>query len=165
MQTIAVIDDKLRVLLRGFLDAVHLADGREPLSEYKAMRTDGGQETVEQLVVADGGDIIGYGQAAWHRAVEGAAGHWALEVVVAPERRGDDVEGALIDSLRRRVGDAAMLLWSTNRYVAAAAATGGWRLARELHRMMRELPITCSHETPRGVSIAGYRPESMMRRG
>jgi mycothiol synthase len=158
MRTVAVIDDKHRVLLRRFLDAVHLADGREPLSEYKAMRTDGGQETVEQLVVADSGAIIGYGQAAWHRAVEGAAGHWALEVVIAPERRGDDVEGALIDSLRRGVGDTEMLLWSTNQYVAAAAVTGGWRLTRELNKMMRKLPIACSHETPRGVSIAEYRP-------
>jgi len=159
MHTLAVIDDDRRALLRGFLDAVHLVDGREPLSEYKAMRVDGGPETEERLVVADSGAIIGYGQAAWHSAGEGAVGHWGLEVVVAPERRGDGVESELIASLRGGLGDAAMLLWGSDRHVAAAAVAGGWHLTRELNKMMRSLPLDCQHETSVGVSIARYRPE------
>jgi mycothiol synthase len=158
MHTLAVIDDDRRGMLRGFLDAVQLVDGREPLSEYKAMRLDGGHETVERLVVADSGAIIGYGQAAWHGAAEGAVGHWGLEVVVAPERRGDGVAGELIASLRSGLGDAGMLLWGSDQYVAAAAVTGGWQSTRKLNKMMRALPLDCPHETSPGVSIAGYRP-------
>ena len=54
--------------------------GREALSEHKRLRVLG--ERVIDVVPHEGGDLIGYAQAAWHGG--GREAHWAIEVVVSP---------------------------------------------------------------------------------
>lgn len=127
--------------LRSFIAAVAKAEGRSPLSENKAMRLDGALDAREIVVVEDAGYLMGYGQAAWHRGVGDGPGHWALEVVVAPQRRDSGIVARLIEDLRAEVGDVRATLWSRSDYVAEAAVATGWVQERVLWEMHAPLPV------------------------
>ncbi len=132
-------------------------DGEEALSEYKHLRLDGGLDAREQVATGADGDLIGYGQAAWHRGTVTNPGHWAIEVVVEPTQRHLDIARDLLEALRLESGDAAVTLWARAPYVAAAARAAGWCRTRELLEMRRSLPIECLDVSFNGFDVATFR--------
>lgn len=158
MSILTSISDGDRARLVRFLDEVAAADRRPPLSEYKQLRLDNSRGTIERLLVGDGDVIIGYGQAAWHRPVSGSDGHWALEVVVAPEYRNGPTARRLVDSLEAGLGDSPMTLWAHTAYMTTAATEGGWQAGRILSKMTRPLPVHCLDEVPDELSVSTFRP-------
>ncbi|MDJ0954202.1 MAG: mycothiol synthase [Acidimicrobiia bacterium] len=147
----------LRGQLREFMRAVETSDGEPALSEYKAMRIEGGLDAREHVAHADNGSIVGYAQAAWHRGLGGDEGHWAVEVVVAPQHRGRGVAQQLVESLHREAGDAPMTLWARAGYVADAARKAGWHHQRELLEMRRSLPFDCPLASFTGLTLTTFR--------
>jgi mycothiol synthase len=158
MIVLTSINERDRGRVTGFLDAIGSADGQPPLSEYKMLRLDGSRGTVEQLLVTGDGSIVGYGQAAWHRPAGGSGGHWAVEVVVAPDHRSGPAAATLIGALEKRLDGSPITLWAHTPYVATAAGEAGWLPNRLLTRMSRRLPVRCRHEVPDGLSISTFRP-------
>ena len=143
--------------MRALLDDIEHAEGAPPLSENKTMRLDGRLDTREYVAAEDDGTVLGYGQAAWHRGAEDEAGHWALEVAVASDRRDGDVTGQLIETIRADIDAAAMTLWARSDYVAEAAAAAGWSAQRTLWEMKRSLPIAGLENIPSGFRLATFR--------
>ena len=146
-----------RVALRGFIAATSAHDGEPALSEYKEMRLDGGIDAREVVSLDGGGKVVGYGQAAWHRATEGGEGHWALEVVVDPTYRDSDLVAELIDELRREAAAGRITLWARSAYVAGAARASGWKPSRRLLEMRRALPIDCAPAGLSGFTLTTFR--------
>lgn len=146
------LDPARRNELRAFVESVENADGVTPLSENKVMRLDGGLDARELIVLENHEVLIGYGQAAWHRGADQESGHWALELVVAPEHRTGDVVGDLIESLACDVGHGDMILWSRADYVTEAATAGGWAGERVLWEMRRALPLVGA-----AAAVSGFR--------
>ncbi len=146
-----------RVALRAFIAATTARDGEAALSEYKEMRLDGGIDAREVISVADGGRVVGYGQAAWHRATGSSEGHWALEIVVAPEHRESSLVAEIIDELRREAGGGQIVLWARSPYIAAAAQANGWMVSRRLVEMRISLPIDCAPVGLTGFTVATFR--------
>ncbi|MDJ0925914.1 MAG: mycothiol synthase [Acidimicrobiia bacterium] len=137
--------------------AVQRAEGAAPLSEYKMMRLDGPLDAREQISVLADGSVVGYAQAAWHRGSGSEDGHWAIEVVVAPQHRGGSVTGELIESLREDLGVDTTTLWAREEYVAAAAASRGWHKQRVLWEMHRPLPVMGLETKISGFQLANFR--------
>lgn len=146
-----------RAELKSFISRIEDIDGAPPLSEYKVFRLDGEIGARERVSVNPAGEIVGYGQAAWHRGNDETGGHWAIEVVTHPSLRGTRITAELIESLRVEAADADMTLWARQDYVAAAAATGGWQKQRELWEMRRGLPIRNSVELVTGFELQAFR--------
>ena len=147
----------LRAELLRFVLAVELLDGEKPLSEYKDMRVAGGLDARERVAFATDGSLVGYGQAAWHRAGNDHEGHWAIEIVVHPDFRTNEVAEQLIESLREESPDVDLTLWARSSYVAEAARTVGWRRRRELVEMERPLPIECLDARLDHVKVTTFR--------
>ena len=143
--------------LRAFVAAATAHDGEPALSEYKEMRLDGGIDAREVVSVDGGGAVVGYGQAAWHRATDEGEGHWALEVVVDPGYRNSTLVGELIEELRMEVAAGPMTLWARSAYVADAAQASGWKSSRRLVEMRRALPIECIPAGLSGFTLKTFR--------
>ncbi|MDJ0663713.1 MAG: mycothiol synthase [Acidimicrobiia bacterium] len=146
-----------RPALRAFISATTAHDGEPSLSEYKEMRLDGGIDSREVISVDAEGRVVGYGQAAWHRAIGGVAGHWAMEVVVAPAHRESALAARLIEELRREAGKGQITLWARSPDVTAAARANGWVLSRRLLEMRTSLPIPCAPEGLAGFALTAFR--------
>jgi mycothiol synthase len=131
-------------------------DGEPALSESKEMRLDGGIDVREVMSVDGSGQIVGYGQATWHRGAEGEDGHWALEVVVHPSHR-QAIAGQIIDRLRQESGAGDVTLWARFPYVATAARQNGWSVRRRLIEMRRALPIDCIPSGLAGLTVTNFR--------
>ncbi len=131
-------------------------DAEPSLSEYKSLRLDGRLDARERVAFADDGSIVGYGQAAWHRGPTDH-GHWAAEIVVAPEHRRGPVARVLIESLREESGQTPITLWARAPYVAAAARAAGWQPKRVLLEMRTSLPIGCEDSTLEDFKVATFR--------
>lgn len=143
--------------LQHLVQVVAKHDGEQALSEYKDMRLDGGLDAREQVAIGPGGELVGYGQAAWHRGTVENPGHWAVEIVVEPTRRHLPIAGELLEALRLESRDAAVTLWARAPYVAEAARVAGWRRARELLEMRRALPIECLDVSFDGFDVSTFR--------
>ncbi len=120
------------------LDARLAADGREPLSEHKAMRI--GTADALQLVVEIGGMVVAYAIAAHHDAGEG---HSAVEIVVTPDESDPTALVAVLGAeVRRLVPFGEVLtLWGWRPYEKAAAGRQRWPEARRLLEMKVPLPV------------------------
>ena len=138
------------------IEAVRVFDGVPPLSEYKTMRLEGGLDVRERVARDAQGAVVGYGQAAWHRGSGDNTGHWAMEIVMAPEHRNQQATGDLIRSLLHDVARPA-LLWSRSNYVDEAAALLGWARKRTLLEMRRHLPVPELDTSLSGVRLASFR--------
>lgn len=126
---------------------------REALSEHKRLRVLA--EEVIDLVAIEAGDVIGYGQAAWHGG--GREPHWALEIVTTFD--GDaQAWGDLLAALARAVPGSRMLyLWVTRDSDLPRAAALGWLVDRSLHEMHRPLPVDEEPLPGNGTEIRAFR--------
>ncbi|MEA2003033.1 MAG: mycothiol synthase [Actinomycetota bacterium] len=143
--------------VRALVAAVTTTEERPPLSENKAMRLEGALDSREVVVIDDDGSLVGYGQAAWHRGEGDGPGHWALEVVVAPQSRVDSIVARLIEDLRVDVGDDESTLWSRSNYVSETATTHGWLRQRVLWEMHVNLPIAPADAVDLGFRFEAFR--------
>ena len=132
-----------------FLERLAAADGAEPLSEHKAMRVHDGDDA-RTLVLAEGSEIAAVAVAARH------GDRWALEVAVAPERRGTPAETAALREAAARLLPDDGTLWVRRREALDVAAAEGWRPVRELQRWERDLPLP-SVAPPTGERFRSYR--------
>ena len=128
-----------------------------PLSEFKMLRLDGGLDSRERVAVADDGSLVGYGQAAWHRPSGASPGHWAVEIVIAPNWRDQGIGCELIESLWQDADGAELILWARAPYVVDAARGAGWEKERELVEMRRNLPIDCLEVSLGGFEVRPFR--------
>jgi mycothiol synthase len=132
-------------------------EGDPGLSENKEMHFGGTDHVVERVARTADGSIAGYAQAAWHRAVKGDGGHWAVELAVAGEFRESPLPGELAAAVVAALGDAAVTLWAHTSYVRAVAVDWGWRRTRVLLEMTCRLPVVCDGTAPAGLNIATFR--------
>lgn len=146
----------MRNEVRWLIDSIEREDGAPALSEYKGMRLDGRLDSREIVALDSSGDLVGYGQAAWHRGEPGHPGHWALEVALAVDIREEAITVNLIRQLRADVGEGEIVLWSRFPYVRAAAVGDGWTVQRILLEMRRDLPIEGLDATVPGFEIATF---------
>ena len=140
-----------------FVRFVSSHEGEPALSEYKEMRLDGRVDAREQVVLGPNGEVVGYGQAAWHRGTGATPGHWAVEVAVHPDFRDTAAARELIEAFRLGSDDAGVTLWARSSYVADAARSIGWRRDRELLEMRRSLPIDCLDASFTGFNLSTFR--------
>ena len=155
--TIVQLGSNRRNEVLALIESLRVADGTAPLSEYKTMRLDGRLDVRERAVLDDQDSMVAYGQAAWHRGSGENAGHWAIEVAVAPEHRNAQATGDLIESLRRDVAGGTVVLWSRSEYVAEAAVARGWEHRRTLLEMRRALPVPGLDASLPNVRLASFR--------
>jgi mycothiol synthase len=155
--TTSRLQPELRSQVRALLDEIERVDGEAPLSENKTMRLDGCLDAREYVASDDDGTVLGYGQAAWHRGPGAEAGHWALEVAVAPEYRSAGVTAQLIEMIRGDIGAADMTLWARTGFAADAAAAAGWIVQRTLWEMQCALPVGDLGDTALGLRLATFR--------
>ena len=146
-----------RAEVLALIEALREVEATAPLSEYKTMRLEGRLDVRERAVLDDQGLLVGYGQAAWHRGSGEVAGHWAMEVVVAPEHRNPQLTGDLIESLRRDVADNLVVLWSRSEYVSEAALSRRWESNRTLLEMRRSLPVPGLDSSIPGMRLTSFR--------
>ncbi len=150
-----------RPAIEALLAAVRVADHRPALSEHKQLHLVGDEEA--RVAVAHrnlGGDVVGYGQAAWHHPGRtGGAGHWAIEVVLHPTVRSDEaldrLFGETIASVR---GEGRVTAWAWDLFTAGAMERRGWVATRALHEMRRGLPMFHDAPLPPGVRLDRFRP-------
>ncbi len=147
----------LRGELQQFIQSVDRDLDAPSLSEYKSMRLGGSMDARERVALADDGSVIGYGQAAWHRGASAESGHWAIEIVVAPELRHLDIAKELMEALRLEAGGGETTLWTRSQHVVDAAETAGWYRQRELWEMRRALPIADLDPAFSGFEVSTFR--------
>lgn len=143
--------------LQRFIQSLEREGDAPPLSEHKTLQLGSRLDVRERVALGDDGSMIGYGQAAWHRGESPGSGHWALEVVVAPEHRHSGVVGDLIEALRLDTGVEETILWARSEYVTNAVVRAGWHRQRELWEMWRALPIAGLEATFAGFEVAPFR--------
>ncbi len=131
-------------------------DGREALSEHKALRV--GVSGEHEAVGETAGHVVAYGHAAFHPEAAGG-GHWATEVVVAPTREdATAIVGRMVTALRDRVpADERVTFWAWREDDVAAAADQSWPLVRELHQMGIALPCDPPGDVAAGIEIRSFR--------
>ncbi|MGA9596500.1 MAG: mycothiol synthase [Acidimicrobiia bacterium] len=156
MKITSVSDSDLREAVVAFLEMLE-GEGDPGLSENKHMHLGGTHDVVERVAHTDDGSIAGYAQAAWHRAVNGGYGHWALELAVAPGFRETSLPSDLAAAVVEAVGDAAMTLWAHTSYVAGMANDWGWRRTRALLEMTCALPVSCDGAAAAGITFSTFR--------
>ncbi len=130
-------------------------DGRDALSEHKAMRI--GDDEVREVVGTDQSHLIGYGVAAHHAAAEG---HWAIEVVIDPREAAPAQRTVeLVQALRRRLRtDETVTVWGWRDQDRHAAERAGWRRVRTLLEMIVELPVDSLRPMPEGIVLSAFEP-------
>lgn len=144
--------------VRGLIDAAHRADGIAPVGE-QVIREIGGQRT-EHLIVTDPFDpraITGYLNLAPGRATEGIDAGATAELVVHPDARRRGVGAALVRAATHR-GGIGVRFWAHGTQPGAAAVADGlgFRVARELIQMRRDLREIPESVVPEDVLIRTY---------
>lgn len=140
-------------------------DRRQALSEHKLLRI-GSDESLE--LVAVGGVLVGYAQAAHHPsgasppadARPGDRGHWAAEVVTAPDVAGEaGLSAALMEAIAGAVpvGERATV-WAWRAADLAAVRDLGLAVHRVLLEMRRPLPLEMDAPVPDGFVVRTFRP-------
>lgn len=145
--------------LTAFLERCRPPRG-EALSEHKAVRVGGADDTVEVVTVDDGKTILGYAQAARHPPVEpGGVGHWAVETAVPPEADRADIVPALAAAIRDLLGEAdRVVFWAGDEETATVLAQAGYHETRRLIEMRRELPYHKRVALPDGIELRPFVP-------
>jgi mycothiol synthase len=122
------------------------------------MRLGGSIDIREVTEVDAGGRVVGYGQAAWHRGSKDTTGHWAIEIVAAPEWRDRAATTALLEAVTTEiVNSAGAQLWARADYVTDAARALQWSESRKLLQMRRPLPLATVGAVPEWLTIAPFR--------
>lgn len=135
------------------LDGLEASSGREAVSEHKRLRVLAGQSI--EVVALDGGEIAGYGHAAWHGG--GNEPHWAIEVTTTATST-TGTWTAVLSSLTGAVpGSRRRYVWVTRPEELPLAQAAGWVVDRTLHEMHRPLPIDLTVEVPDGIEIRPFR--------
>jgi mycothiol synthase len=146
-------------VLAAMLERTGRHDGYEVLSEHKALRVTGSDNSRAVALVAMD-RISGYAQAAWHGPVDpDGEGHWAVEVVVDPESRSEEAVAGCVLAVRRRLPEGdRVAVWSSVEYVAAGLEAAGYSEVRRLLRMRRGLPARGTAEYPVGMALQSFVP-------
>jgi mycothiol synthase len=146
--------------VEALLAAVSAHDRHPGLSEHKYLRLLGGDGSRVVVAQRQGGEVVGYGQAAWHHPGRvGGGGHWAIEMALHPTVRHDDVIDGLFAATRAQVtGDERVTAWAWEPFTDAALTRNGWAATRALHEMRRSLPLDSDTPLPSGYRIDRFRP-------
>jgi mycothiol synthase len=123
------------------------ADGRSPLSEHKLQVVNGAADGAYHCWGKGATQVVAV--AARHRHA-GDTEHWAIEVAVAPDARGDEAD-AIRFAAALVPGDARHTLWASRPSQQEAARALGYRAFRHL------LLMECALPAPPPVAAAGYR--------
>ena len=149
-------ETRLDALLRG----VAAADPDLGLSEHKAARIGGSADSVAVSAI-DGGDVVGYAQAAWHPGASmlSGSGHWGIELVVDPGHSVEQVVDGLLAALRSRLPPAAVIgVWSSDDQLTEVLSRSGFSAVRELVRLGARLPLNRHDHPPEGFRFEPFRP-------
>lgn len=140
------------------LERSRMSSGRDVLSEHKATRVGGSDDSRAVVGVDESGKPRAYAQGAWHRPVtSGGRGHWAIEVVFDPGFR----EPAAVPELVRATRDLLpkgdrVAIWSADDDVIEALAASGYRETRTLLKLSMHLPFEGTAELPAGMRIEPF---------
>ena len=125
----------------GVLDLVRLAteeDGVAPLSEHVMLHLRyGGDQQARNVLLTEGGSIVGYAHLDPTDPVEGPSG----ELVIHPAHRRRGLGVALVQALTAEAGDRQLRLWAHGDLPAASrlATSAGLKRIRALWQMRRSL--------------------------
>ncbi len=143
--------------VRRLVDRVSVADGTAPLSEHVMLHLPrGGDESVRNLLVVDGGELLGYA----HLDVTDEVAGSSAELAVDPAARGRGVARALVTSMLVESPDGRLRLWAHGEQPSAAALarTMGFTRTRVLWQMRRDLSVAL----PEPVLPAGVRMRTFL---
>ncbi len=118
----------------------------------------GGDEGVRNLLVVDGGELLGYA----HLDVTDEVAGSSAELAVDPDARGRGVARALVAAMLQESPDGRLRLWAHGEQPAAAALarTMGFTRTRVLWQMRRDLsaaaPALAEPSLPDGVSMRTF---------
>lgn len=149
--------EDVREVLR-LVDQVTDADGVRPLSEHVMLHLRyGGDSSVDNLLLRQDEQLVGYAHVDLSDAVEGPS----AELAVAPDARRRGHGRRLVQALLAEAPDGRLRLWAHGRRGAAAAATlaRGMGLHRErvLWQMRRSLYAEVPEPRfPAGVSVRTF---------
>ena len=145
--------------VRRLVDRVTAADDTPPLSEHVMLHLPrGGDEGVRNLLVVDGGELLGYA----HLDVTDEVAGSSAELAVDPDARGRGVARALVAAMLQESPDGRLRLWAHGEQPAAAALarTMGFTRTRVLWQMRRDLsaaaPALTEPSLPDGVSMRTF---------
>ena len=143
--------------VRRLVDRVTAADGTAPLSEHVMLHLPrGGDEGVRNLLVVDGGELLGYA----HLDVTDEVAGSSAELAVDPDARGRGVARALVAAMLRESPDGRLRLWAHGEQPAAAALARamGFTRTRVLWQMRRDLSLALPDPVlPTGISMRTFR--------
>ena len=147
-------------LVREFIERRRRADGSFALSEHKALRIEGSDDS-RAIVGRDvGGTLVAYAQAAWHRpGGEGVGGHWGVEIVMSPDIDGAEAVGNTMDVLRANLpNEDQVAVWAFEGVVAEGLLMSGYRESRRLLKLSAPLPLRVSveHGSLPGVRLGRF---------
>lgn len=147
--------DQVRRALE-LVEAVTDADGVRPLSEHVMLHLRyGGDEPVRNLLVWNGGDLVGYAHLDVTDEVAGAS----AELAVAPQDRRQGLGALLVGELLAESADGRLRLWAHGDHAGAAALARrmGFERARVLWQMRRSLFAPLPRPVlPEGVSVRTF---------
>lgn len=153
----ATIDDAPAVaelLARG-----RKADGRSPLSEFKALRVPVANAVRTLVAPTSGGELTALAVAAWHPEELGEDdGYWAAELVIDPVQRSTAAYLDLIRGLTRDLNTEPSI-WTFDATQAEAAEAAGMTSVRTVLEMKRDLPAATTR-LPAGYSLRSFQPGS-----
>ena len=140
--------------VRRLVEQVEAADGTAPLSEHVLLHLPyGGDTEVRNLLVRQGGEVVGYAHLDVTDQVEGSS----AELAVLPSARGRGLGRRLVGALLEQVPDGRLRLWAHGDSPAAGALAKrlGFRRSRVLLQMRRPLTTPAGPALPEPVAPDG----------
>lgn len=136
--------------------------GDNALSEHKATRVGGSEDSRAVVAIDESGEPRAYAQAAWHRPVTTSRlGHWAMEVVLIPGFREPAAVADLIGATRAVLpGGDRVAIWSTEDHVTEGLIATGYVETRKLLKLSMHLPVEATAQPPAGIRIERFLPGS-----
>ena len=142
--------------VRRLVDRVTAADGTAPLSEHVMLHLPrGGDEGVRNLLIVDGGELLGYA----HLDVTDEVAGSSAELAVDPEARGRGVARALVAAMLTESPDGRLRLWAHGEQPAAAdlARAMGFTRSRVLWQMRLDLSAPLAEPVlPDGIRMRTF---------